>query len=214
MPTATAAPPAISVRPVCPDDRVRMLNALAYTSANTYYRRFHAPKHRFTERELAYLTQVDGHDHVALIATERDRPDRLVAIARFVRDAHLPTEAELAITVHDPYQRHGIGRQMLTSLVDAARKHGIKCLHANIQFDNEAMIGLLYNVLPQAVLVGRDGSIGEYVADIAWRFGGRSEDPPGDVRQESGKRHRARRGGINGLDGVAEPDHGCRSRPP
>ncbi len=167
MATGPAAPPAISVRPVGPDDRVRILDALAYTSANTYYRRFHAPKHRFTERELAYLTQVDGHDHVALIATERDRPDRLVAIARFVRDAQSPTEAELAITVHDPYQRRGIGRHMLTLLVGAAREHGIKRLHANIQFDNEAMIRLLNNVLPQAVLVGHDGSIGEYVADIA-----------------------------------------------
>jgi len=167
MATATAAPPALSVRPVRPDDRARILNALASTSANTLYRRFHGPRHGFTERELAYLTQVDGHDHVALIATERDRPELLVAIARFVRYTQSPTEAELAITVHDPYQRCGIGRQMLMLLVDAAREHGIKCLHANIQFDNEAMIGLLKNVLPQSVLVDRDGSIGEYVADIA-----------------------------------------------
>lgn len=167
MATGTAAPFALSVRPVRPDDRVRILNALAYTSADTYYRRFHGPKHRFSECELAYLTQVDGHDHVALIATEGDRPERLVAIARFVRYRQSPTEAELAITVHDPYQQRGIGREMLTLLVDAAREHGIKCLHANIQFDNEAMIALLYNVLPQSVLVDRDGSIGEYVADIA-----------------------------------------------
>jgi RimJ/RimL family protein N-acetyltransferase len=155
------------VRPVRPDDRVRIVNALAYTSANTYYRRFHAPKLHFSASELAHLTQVDGHDHVALIATEIDRPDRLVAIARFVRYAHPPTEAELAITVHDPYQRRGIGRHMLTLLVDAAREHGITRLHANVQFDNEAMIGLLHDVLPQAVLAGRSGSIGDYAADIA-----------------------------------------------
>jgi RimJ/RimL family protein N-acetyltransferase len=167
MASATAPSSAIEVRPVRPDDRVRILNALAYTSASTYYRRFHAPKHRFTERELAYLTQVDGHDHVALIATERDHPDRLVAVARFVRDSHSPTEAELAITVHDPYQRRGIGRQMLTLLVDSAREQGIRRLHANIQLDNGAMLRLLDNVLPQAVLVDRDGAVGEYVADIA-----------------------------------------------
>ena len=160
-------PPAISVRPVRPDDRLRILGALAYTSANTYYRRFHAPKLHFSETELTQLTQVDGHDHIALIATERDRPDRLVAIARCVRDAHSPTEAELAITVHDPYQRRGIGRQMLTLLADAARENGITRLHANVQFDNEAMIALLDSVLPQAVLVERSGSVGDYAADIA-----------------------------------------------
>ena len=55
---------------------------------------------------------------------------------------------------------------MLTLLVDAAREHRIKRLHANIQFDNEAMLALLHNVLPQAVLADRDGAIGEWVADI------------------------------------------------
>lgn len=40
---------------------------------------------------------------------------------------------------------------MLTLRVDAAREHGIKRLHANVQFDNEAMIALLHDVLPHTV---------------------------------------------------------------
>lgn len=78
-----------------------------------------------------------------------------------MRDAHLHTEAELAITVHDSYQRARHWTSNVTLLVDATREPGIKCLHANIQFDSEAMIALLYNVLRRAALVGRDGSIGE-----------------------------------------------------
>ena len=56
---------------------------------------------------LSYLTEIDGDNHFALIAIERDRPDRLVAVARFVRYRDRPTEAEFAITVHDPYQGRG-----------------------------------------------------------------------------------------------------------
>ena len=69
----------------------------------------------------AHLTDIDGDNHFALIATERDRPDRLVAVARFVRYHNRPTEAEFAITVHDPYQGQGIGRRLLELLVEAAR---------------------------------------------------------------------------------------------
>jgi RimJ/RimL family protein N-acetyltransferase len=166
MTISGAAGPAIVVRPVCPDDRARILAAVAYTSENTYYRRFHAPKPRFTDRELTQLTQVDGHDHIALIALERDDPERLVAVARLVRDADTPTEAELAITVHEPYQRRGIGSHMLTLLVAAAREHDITRLRANVQLDNQPMLRLLRRVLPQAVMIGRDGGVGEYVAEI------------------------------------------------
>lgn len=154
------------MRPIRPDDRARIATAVAYTSPDTYYRRFHAYKQGFTERELSYLTQIDGGDHLALIATERDRPDRLVAIARYVRNHREADEAELAITVHDPYQRHGVGRRMLELLSEAARGHGISRLRAFVQADNRAMIGLLHDVLPETRLDRRSGSTVEYVSSL------------------------------------------------
>jgi GNAT superfamily N-acetyltransferase len=156
----------LAIRPIRPDDRERILHAVEYTSDETYARRFHDAGHRFTESELTYLTEVDGDRHVALIATELDRPDRLVAIARFVGDALDPGQAEFAITVHDPYQRRGVGRRMLTLLAESAAEHGITHLRAMIEFDNHPMLALLHSVLPQARLVARDGRELEYEAEL------------------------------------------------
>jgi GNAT superfamily N-acetyltransferase len=158
---------AVSIRPIRPADRTLIADAVRYTSDRTYQLRFHGPRPRFTPRVLSYLTEVDGDRHFALIATERDRPDRLVAVARFVRYRDRPTEAEFAITVHDPYQGQGIGRQLLELLVEAARERGITRLRALIQSDNDPMMRLLGSVLPQARLEDRSEGESTYSADIA-----------------------------------------------
>ena len=163
--TATALSE-LSIRPIRGDDRQRILDAVGYTCRQTYSRRFHEVGHRFTERELTYLTEVDGDNHVAIIATERDRPDRLVAIARFVRSEAEPDEAEFAVTVHDPYQRRGIGCGMLSLLRDAAIEHGITRFRAFIQLDNEPMLALMDKLFPRSQRVDSFGRTGEFVADI------------------------------------------------
>jgi GNAT superfamily N-acetyltransferase len=157
---------AVSIRPIRPEDRTLIANAVRYTSDRTYQRRFHGPPPRFSPRELSYLTEIDGYNHYALIATERDRPDRLVAVARFVRYRDRPTEAEFAITVHDPYQDQGIGGQLLELIVERARERGITRLCALIQSDNEPMMRLWHRVLPQATLKERSDAECLYCADI------------------------------------------------
>jgi len=158
-----------AIRPIRPDDRERILHAIDYTSAQTYSRRFHEVGHHFTDRELTNLTDLDGENHVALIATERSRPDRLVAIARFVRDPSEPNEAEFAVTVHDPYQRRGIGCGMLNLLEHAALERGVRRFRAFIETDNDAMIALMRKVFPDAKQVSRYGRTGEYVVELADR---------------------------------------------
>ena len=157
---------AVSIRAIRPADRTLIANAVRYTSDRTYQRRFHGPRPRFSPRVLSYLTEIDGDNHFALIAIERDRPDRLVAVARFVRYRDRPTEAEFAITVHDPYQGQGIGRRLLELLVEAARERGITRLRALIESDNDPMMRLLRRVLPQARLEERSDGECTYSADI------------------------------------------------
>ena len=157
----------LSIRPIRPEDSTLIANAVRYTSDRTYHRRFHGPPPRFSPRELAYLTDLDGYNHYALIATEQDHPDRLVAVARFVRYGDRPTEAEFAITVHDPYQRQGIGSRLLELIVERARERGITRLCALIQSDNEPMMRLLHRVLPQATLEECRDAECLYSADVA-----------------------------------------------
>ncbi len=163
---STSAELAIDIHPMRPDDRTRITDAVAYTSEDTYYRRFHTPMSRFTERELRHLTEIDGDRHIALVATERGRPERLVSVVRCASSAADPCEAEFAIIVHDPYQQRGIGTHMLSLMIETARAHGIKRMRALVQSDNRPMIALLYKVMPQAVLEERAEGVSVYVADI------------------------------------------------
>jgi acetyltransferase len=166
---STSADLAIQIHPMRPDDRTRITDAIAYTSEDTYYRRFHTPMSGFTERELKQLTEIDGDRHIALVATERDQPERLVSVVRCVCSRLDPSEAEFAIIVHDPYQRRGIGAHMLRLMIETAREHGITRMRALIQSDNRAMLALLFKVMPQAVLEDRAEGVSIYVADITQR---------------------------------------------
>ena len=155
----------LDIRPIEPQDAQRITDARLYTSEDTYYRRFHAAKATFSARELQYLTEVDGHDHVALIAVEHDS-GRLAAVARFVR---LPGEercAEAAITVHDPYQGRGLGREILLELLAEATRQDVRTMLFEVQADNYRMVRLLLSLPYPATCVTRHGSTATWTCDL------------------------------------------------
>jgi GNAT superfamily N-acetyltransferase len=154
------------IRPIRPADAELIVAALEYTSDETYYRRFHTAKHHFSPKELKYLTDVDGKTHIALVAVERGEHPRLAAAARFFTDPKNPLEGELAICVHDPFRRKGLGAEMLGRLHDEASSRGITQLRAMVQCDNVPMRELLYHVFPDTRVDGRDGSEVDYLAPV------------------------------------------------
>ena len=166
------------IRPIQPADAGLIVAAVAYTSSETYYRRFHAAKCRFSRRELDYLTQVDGRTHVALVAVERGEHPRLAADARFCTDPVNPREAELGICVHDPFRRLGLGAEMLRRLCAEASLRGVWQLRAMVQSDNAPMRALLYHVFPDTRVDGCcDGEV-DYIAPLqSGPFGSRQPRP-------------------------------------
>jgi RimJ/RimL family protein N-acetyltransferase len=133
------------------------VEGIRHQSEETIRRRFMSPKPRLTSRELRYLTEVDGFDHVALIAFEagkpQDRTDGVVGVARFVRNRLRPDTAEFAILICDDYQRRGAGRALGALLIDEARARGITRFTAVTQSDN----------LPAQRLIAAIGEHLEYV---------------------------------------------------
>jgi RimJ/RimL family protein N-acetyltransferase len=128
----------IRIRPIEPGDKDRLVNGLRQLSEESIRKRFLASKPRFTRAELRYLTEVDGVNHIALVAVLDDNPDQLVAVARCVRLPDRPGTAEIAIVVGDPWQNQGLGRFLATALADAARAVGIRRFAATMLGDNEA----------------------------------------------------------------------------
>ena len=100
----------ILIRPIRADDKRFLEDGLRQLSDESVHRRFLSPKRSFSRTELRYLTEVDGRDHVALVAEYPGEPvRRLIAVGRFVRHNDSPDAAEAAIVVSDDWQRRGVG---------------------------------------------------------------------------------------------------------
>ena len=112
-------------------------DGLRRLSDDSVQRRFLTPKRSFSRAELRYLTEVDGRDHVALVAEYPAEPvRRLIAVARFVRLVDDPEAAEVAITVADDWQRRGLGSLLSEQLAAEARRLGIRRFTATMAADN------------------------------------------------------------------------------
>jgi acetyltransferase len=132
----------VFIRDIRPDDKAELQDGLRRLSVETIHKRFLAAKPRFSSTELSYLTEVDGHNHVALVAISV-LTGRLVAVARAVRLDDRPDTAEWAIVVADPLQGKGLGARMIQLLADRARAEGIEHFTATMLGDNAAVRRLL-----------------------------------------------------------------------
>jgi GNAT superfamily N-acetyltransferase len=131
----------LRIRPIVPEDKPLLIEGLRRLSPESAFRRFLSPKVNFSAAELRYLTEVDGVDHIALVALLADDPQRLVAVARLVRtDAET---AELAITVGDPWQGRGIGRALVEMLAKEARARGVKRISGTMLAGNRPALRLM-----------------------------------------------------------------------
>jgi GNAT superfamily N-acetyltransferase len=143
----------IRLRQIRPTDRAKLVEGLARLSPESQYLRFFTTKVKFTEAELRYLTEIDGHDHFAIAAAILE-PDGTegegIAIGRFVRLHDEPTVAEPAIVVVDAMQHRGIGRILMERLIDAAIERGIRHFRSEFLAINRPMKELLAHLSPAA----------------------------------------------------------------
>jgi len=129
----------ILIRPIRSDDKRFLEDGLRQLSDESVHRRFLSPKRSFSRTELRYLTEVDGRDHVALVAEYPGEPvRRLIAVGRFVRLAQNTDAAEVAIVVADDWQRRGVGSLFAERLAAQARRLGVKRFTATMASDNVA----------------------------------------------------------------------------
>ena len=132
----------IEIRPIRPDDREALAEGIRQMSPESRYRRFFSPIERLSEAQLTYLTEVDHHDHEALVAVERDT-DRGIGVARFVRSAEDPSVAEVAVAVADDWHNQGVGSTLLHRLTERAREEGIRRFSGSVLEENRPMLDLL-----------------------------------------------------------------------
>ena len=157
--------PPLLFRHIRPDDKGRLSVALGRLSPESRRRRFLMPKPRFSSSELRYLTEIDGFDHVAIVAVSAEDPDVFYGVARFVRLTEDPETAEAAIVVADSLQGQGLGRELGRRLADEARERGVKRFTASLLSDNVAA-RRLFAAISERLDTRRDGMVEELVAEL------------------------------------------------
>jgi GNAT superfamily N-acetyltransferase len=154
----------VEIRPIEPTDKQALLGAFERLSERSRYRRFLAPLGRLSEAQLRYFTEVDHHDHEALVAVEPETGEG-VGVARYVRRGDDPNAAELAVAVIDDWQQRGVGSRLTSALAERARAEGITTFTALMLAENEQMISLL-DELGRARVTNRERGTVELSVDL------------------------------------------------
>ena len=99
-------------------------------------------------RTSRYLTEVDHHDHEALVAVDPRAADRR---GRPLRARRRRREAEVAVVVGDPWQGRGSARPCSSGWSSAPARTGIDHFVALVLSDNDGRAGAVPRISPPTV---------------------------------------------------------------
>lgn len=134
------------IRPITAEDKEGLRRGLAMLSSESKRQRFFSSRKDFTEKELAFFTEVDQHNHIAFVALSREEMGPQPAgSVRCIRDLlrGRPDFAELAITIVDTYQGMGLGKALLDVLSAKALEEGVHYLYGDFHASNTKIQKLL-----------------------------------------------------------------------
>ncbi len=155
----------VGYRPLLPQDQAALSEGFGRLSPRSRYQRFFRSVRDLAPHELAWLTQADQVNHLAIGAQDLSGESPVgIAVARCVRLADRPDAAEPALTVVDSHQRRGIGTWLMRVLADAARRRGIRSFEGYVFADNEPMIAILRRYDVRLELDG--GGVYRFVAPL------------------------------------------------
>jgi len=134
----------ITIRPIRPEDAEMEQDFVKSLSEESKYYRFMDTLRELTQAMLVRFTQIDYDREMALIATLPGKGDKVVQIgvARYVTNPDGET-VEFALAVADDWQMHGVGRKLMTSLIEIARQKGFRAMVGDVLTMNSKMFRLM-----------------------------------------------------------------------
>ena len=133
------------LRPIKPEDEPLMHNMVAEMDPEDLRLRFFSPVRKLTHDTVARLSQIDYDREMALVAVHVDADDNpLDDIAGIVRISADPDNirAEYAAIVSSHLKGHGLGRRLMTEIIDYARQRGTTEIFGEVLRENKPMLAL------------------------------------------------------------------------
>lgn len=134
----------VTIRPIRPEDEPLLVDFHRTLSEQSVYQRYFQPlplSERIAHERLTRICFIDYAREMALVAELRDAAGkpRIIGVGRLIK-LRGGGEAEFAILISDEYQHQGLGKALLSRLVQIGRREGVKRIVADILPDNVGMI--------------------------------------------------------------------------
>jgi RimJ/RimL family protein N-acetyltransferase len=128
------------VRLLTPADGDRLRRFHDGLSPESTRLRYFTTKPHLTDKDIAWLTDIDVVNRCALVVIENDR---IIAVGRWMRPKEGSTSAEVAFITADGEQGRGIGTLLLAILIELAPEFGITTFTASVLLENHSMTKVL-----------------------------------------------------------------------
>lgn len=129
----------LNFRPIHPTDEPRMRDLFYKLSEATIYYRFMSHQKRVSRHQIQDFVYIDHRNDVTIVGTLPEASgEEILAIGSYYLDPKT-NMAEVAFTVSDKWQNHGIGTFLLKHLMRIARRNGIRGFTAEVLTENKPM---------------------------------------------------------------------------
>jgi len=138
----------VTIRPIRPEDAELEQEFVKRMSDESRYYRFMDTLRELTQTMLVRFTQIDYDREMALVATlppedaVADGKEYQIGVARYVVNPD-GESVEFALAVGDDWQKCGVGRKLMTALIDCARAKGYRAVVGDVLSTNSKMFRLM-----------------------------------------------------------------------
>ena len=139
----TASGHRVLLRPIRPEDEPRHHEFISRLTPEDIRFRFFGLVKSLPHSEMAKLTQIDYDREMAFIATGVDKHIRheTLGVVRTVTDANNQT-AEFAVVVRSDLKGEGMGRKLLSKMIEYCQARGTKVMKGEVLSINHRMLNL------------------------------------------------------------------------
>lgn len=129
----------LTVRPIRPQDAPGLIAAIEASTREDVRFRFGTGLRHLPPAWAARLSQIDYDREMALVAERAD--GSVMGVSRLATDPEGET-GEFALMVRSDVQNRGLGRLLLSALLDHAKSRGVTEVWGDVASDNEAMLDM------------------------------------------------------------------------
>jgi acetyltransferase len=134
----------VTIRPIRPEDAELEQDFVKAMSDESRYYRFMDTLRELTQTMLVRFTQIDYDREMALVATflDDEGKESQIGVSRYVVNPD-GESVEFALAVGDNWQKCGVGRKLMTALIDCARLKGYRAVVGDVLSTNTKMFRLM-----------------------------------------------------------------------